>query len=160
MATNTATALGFIFSFNDGFVIQALDGLSHEELWRAPTDRNNSTLWVGGHVAQTRASVLQMLGKSVETGWGDLFNRGAAVGESSRYPSGADVERVMREVSPRLRTAISALSEEQLAKAASLPIPGIKTLADELAFFALHDSYHVGQMAYIRKGLGYPRIAG
>jgi hypothetical protein len=42
----------------------------------------------------------------------------------------------------------------------SQPIPGIKTLADELAFVALHDSYQVGQMAYIRKALGYPGLAG
>ncbi len=42
----------------------------------------------------------------------------------------------------------------------SQAIPGIKTLADELAFFALHDSYQVGQMAYIRKAVGYPGLAG
>ena len=33
-------------------------------------------------------------------------------------------------------------------------------MADQIAFFALHDSYHVGQMAYIRKALGYQGIAG
>ena len=33
-------------------------------------------------------------------------------------------------------------------------------VADELAFFSLHDSYHVGQLAYVRKGLGYPGLAG
>jgi hypothetical protein len=55
-----------IFALNDGFVLQALDGLTQEELWKAPTDRNN----------------------------------------------------------------------------------------------ALHDSYHVGQLAYVRKGLGYPGLAG
>jgi uncharacterized damage-inducible protein DinB len=34
------------------------------------------------------------------------------------------------------------------------------TLAGELAFFAMHDTYHVGQMAYIRKALGYPGLVG
>jgi len=159
-ASDGASAPTLIFSFNDNFVPQALHGLTQEELWQAPTDRNNSMLWVAGHVVQTRATVLQMLGERLETGWGNLFDRGATVGDPHRYPYGAEVERVMREASPRLRAALSALSNEQLARPASLPIPGVKTLADELAFFALHDSYHVGQMAYIRKGLGYPGLAG
>lgn len=101
-----------------------------------------------------------MLGERVKTGWGNLFDRGATVGDAGRYPSGAEVERVMREVSPRLHAALLALSDEHLSRSASLPIPGLTTLADELTFFALHDSYHVGQMAYIRKALGYPRLAG
>jgi uncharacterized damage-inducible protein DinB len=149
-----------VFSFNDYFVLQALEGLSHEELWRAPTSYNNPMLWVAGHVVQTRAMVLQMLGDRVETGWGNLFDRGTKIGDAKQYPSGAEIARVMREVSPRLHDALSTLSDEHLSKPASLPIPGIKTLADELAFFALHDSYHVGQLAYIRKSLGYPGLAG
>ena len=35
-------------------------------------------------------------------------------------------------------------------------LSGAKTVADQLAFFALHDTYHVGQMAYVRKALGCP----
>jgi uncharacterized damage-inducible protein DinB len=117
-------------------------------------------LWVAGHVVQTRAVVLQMLGEHVDTGWGNLFDRGAKVGEAGRYPSGTEVARVIREVSPRLHATLAGLKDEQLSRPASQGIPGIQTLADELAFFALHDSYHVGQMAYIRKGLGYPGLAG
>lgn len=159
-AGSLAAPIAMIFSFNDGFVLQALQGLTHEELWRAPTDRNNSMLWVAGHLVQSRATVLQMSGEHRETGWGHLFDRGATVGERGQYPSGAEVERMMRDVSPRLHSRLLALTAEQLSKSASLPIPGIKTLADELAFFALHDSYHLGQMSYIRKALGYPGLAG
>jgi uncharacterized damage-inducible protein DinB len=160
-ATVTAAApISMIFSFNDNFVLQALDGLTHEELWRAPTNHNNSMLWVAGHLVQTRATVLQMLGESIDTGWGSLFDRGAKIGDVKEYPSGPEVARVMREVSPRLCALLASLTDEQLARPASLPIPGLKTLADELAFFALHDSYHMGQLAYIRKGLGYSGLAG
>lgn len=159
-AKSLVAPIAMIFAFNDDFVLQGLQGLTHEELWRSPTNRNNSMLWVAGHVVQTRAAVLQMLGERVETGWANLFDRGATVGDAARYPSGAEVERVMREVSPRLRAALLALSDEHLSRSASQSIPGVKTLADELAFFALHDSYHVGQMSYIRKALGYPGLAG
>src|SRR5262249_23222655 len=78
-ATTSAVAapIATIFAINDGFVLPALEGLTHEELWRAPTERNNAMLWIAGHVVQTRAMILQLLGEPVETGWGKLFDRGA-----------------------------------------------------------------------------------
>lgn len=155
-----AAPIALIFAFSDPFVLQALEGLSHEELWRPLTTSNNPLLWVAGHIVQTRAMVLQLLGEQAETGWGTLFDRGAKIGDPKDYPSGAEVARVMSEVSLRLHAALAALEDEQLNRPASLPIPGLKTLSDELAFFALHDAYHVGQLAYVRKGLGYPGLAG
>jgi uncharacterized damage-inducible protein DinB len=159
-ANSAAAPIALIFAFSDSFVLRALEGLTHEELWRTQTTSNNPLLWVAGHIVQTRAMVLQILGEQVETGWGGLFDRGAKIGNPKEYPSGPEVAREMREVSPRLHATIAALHDEQLNRPASLPIPGLKTLTDELAFFALHDAYHVGQLAYLRKGLGYPGLAG
>lgn len=158
--TIPAAPVAMIFAFNDNFVVQALDGLTQEELWRSPTRHNNPLLWVAGHVVHTRATVLGMLGEQVETGWGNLFDRGAKLGNAEQYPSGSEIVRVMREINPRLHAALAALPADQLSRPASLPIPGIKAFCDELAFFALHDSYHIGQLAYIRKGLGHPGLAG
>jgi hypothetical protein len=39
----------------------------------------------------------------------------------------------------------------------SLPIPD-KTIRGAINFAAFHESYHVGQMAYIRKWLGFPGL--
>jgi uncharacterized damage-inducible protein DinB len=151
------------FAINDGFVLQALEGLTHEELWKAPTDRNNALLWIAGHVVQTRAMILQLLGEPVDTGWGKVFDRGAAAAtaaDASRYPSRDEIARVMRDITPRLHAKLASLDDAYLAGPARIQVPGTKTVADELAFFALHDSYHVGQLAYVRKGLGYSGLAG
>ena len=159
--TSAVTApIAMIFSVNDALVSQALDGLTHEELWHAPTDRNNAMLWIAGHVVQTRAMVLQLLGEPVDTGWGSVFDRGATIGEADRYPTRDEIERVMRDISPRLHAKLVSLDDAELAGPATMPLPGAKTIADQLAFFALHDTYHVGQMAYIRKALGYPGLVG
>ena len=160
-AANTAVApIALIFAFSDSLVLQALADLTPEQLWRPLTSSNNSLLWVAGHIVQTRAKVLQIVGEQVETGWGTLFDRGAKIGNPKEYPTGSEVARVMSEISPRLHSALAALDDEQLNRPASLTIPGLKTLTDELAFFALHDAYHVGQLAYLRKGLGYPGLTG
>lgn len=159
-ANSAAAPIAMIFAFNEPFILQALEGLTPEELWRPLTPANNPLLWMAGHLVQTRAMVLQILGEQVDTGWGSLFDRGAKIGDPKEYPSAPEIARVMREISPRLHAALAALQDEQLSRSASLPIPGLNTLTDELAFFALHDAYHVGQLAYVRKGLGYPGLAG
>jgi uncharacterized damage-inducible protein DinB len=164
-ATPSAVAapIATIFAINDKFMLPAIAGLTHDELWKAPTDRNNAMLWIAGHVVQTRAMILQLLGESVDTGWGKLFDRGAPaakIDDAERYPSGSEIERVMREVTPRLHAKLASLDDTDLAGPTRLQVPGTKTVADELAFFALHESYHVGQLAYVRKGLGYPGLAG
>jgi hypothetical protein len=51
-----ATPIATIFAINDGLVLPALEGLTDDELWKAPTDRNNAMLWIAGHVVQTRAT--------------------------------------------------------------------------------------------------------
>ena len=159
-AMTAASPIELIFAFSDSLILQSLDGLTDDELWHRLTPSNNPLLWVAGHIVQTRASVLQILGVPAETGWGCLFDRGAKIGKPEVYPSESEIARVMGEISPRLHAAIASLQDEQLSRPASLPIPGLKTLTDELAFFALHDAYHVGQLAYVRKGLGYPGLAG
>jgi uncharacterized damage-inducible protein DinB len=66
----------------------------------------------------------------------------------------------MRDVSPRLNARLTSLTDDVLTRPATPQVPGTTTVADELAFFALHESYHVGQLSFIRKSLGYPGLAG
>lgn len=55
IASSAAGPVAVTFAFNEPFVAQALEGLTEEELWRAPTSHNNPMLWVAGHIVQTRA---------------------------------------------------------------------------------------------------------
>src|SRR5262245_57850265 len=93
---NAVTApLAVIFAVNGELMSGALKGLTPEELWRTPTDRNNPMLWIAGHVVQTRADVLKSLGEAAETGWGGLFKRGAPLEAADRYPRRENIEQTM-----------------------------------------------------------------
>lgn len=67
---------------------------------------------------------------------------------------------MLRDVSQRLQASLGSIDDDRLAQPTPVKLPRARTLADALAFFALHDTYHVGQMAYIRKAPGYPRLVG
>ncbi|MGA3034890.1 MAG: DinB family protein [Terracidiphilus sp.] len=149
-----------IFKTNDGLIAKALDGLSPADLQSPLTSKNNSILWLAGHVTETRASLLRSLGEPADTGWGKLFSRGAALEEVGRYPSIDEIHSVSDRIGRQLHAKLDALDDSQLAKPANITLPNTKTIADQIAFFSFHESYHVGQVAYVRKGLGYSQIAG
>lgn len=156
-----AAHFALIFRFNDNLMTRALDGVSDAELTTRITDQTNPILWVMAHAITTRASLLKQLGDAYETGWGARFSRGAALDLSDASLSRERVLEVHGEVGRRLQATLSTLTEEALStSAAHLKIPMVNTLADALAFFCLHDSYHVGQMAFIRKALGHSQLVG
>jgi hypothetical protein len=154
-------AAALIFKLNTGLLRSSLDGLAGDDLWRRPTPHNNPLLWVFGHIVATRATMLGLLGDPFDTGWGDLFTRGAALQEPSRYPSREAIDSVHRQVVDRLKAKFASMTDADLAAPATVKqLPGAKTVADQLAFLAFHESYHVGQLAYIRKSLGHSAVAG
>jgi hypothetical protein len=149
MLTNTSvfTPIVGIFRINDDLIPKALTGLDQDQLWHRLTDKNNPMLWIVGHLAQTRADILALTGNPFDTGWADLFTRGSSVGNREKYPPIEEILRVLSQINQNFYATLESLKEEQLP-------------ADTLAGFALHDCYHLGQLAYIRKGLGHPAIAG
>ena len=41
----------------------------------------------------------------------------------------------------------------------NVPAPTMRRISD-LAFLVMHDTYHVGQLGYVRKALGYEGVVG
>lgn len=147
--------------YNGALMKSVLAGLAPADLWHRPTDRSNPILWIYGHIVSTRASLAGMLGERINTGWGSVFDRGAELLAADRYPAVQEIERVNREVVERLKAKFAALTDAELAgPPIETHLPGVTTLAEQLAGYAFHESYHVGQMAYVRKALGHSRVAG
>jgi hypothetical protein len=165
MSTTTGNAvtapLGLIFTLNDGFVTRALDGLTLDDLWHRPSEHTNPMFWLLGHIVHTRGAALRIVGEDYRTGWGDRFQRGASLRERSDYPSLADIERVRAETGARLAARLPVMTDAELAaEATGHRLPGCRTVADQIGFLGLHESYHVGQLSYVRKLLGHSSIIG
>jgi uncharacterized protein YndB with AHSA1/START domain/uncharacterized damage-inducible protein DinB len=153
--------VAFIFASNDSLAARAFIGVEPGDLWKRPTPQTNSMLWIYAHMAAVRARLLNVLGDDYDPGWGDAFGRGAQVQDAGTYPSREKINEVSREVNTRLFAKLATLTDADLSQEAkgALP-PGVKTVIDRLAFLAMHDSYHVGQLAYVRKALGLPGVVG
>ena len=128
-----------------------------------PCDVSNHLMWVSGHILNTRSGViLRSLGNEPASYWGDLFARGGKLVERSKYPSPQEIREAWTKVADELATALANVTEEVLSR----PVPDSPApkfdgkVGGLVAFFALHEAYHVGQLAYLRKFLGYSQLVG
>ena len=162
-ATRTAAIapIAFIFQTNDCLNRQTLSDLPPEALWKQPAGGGNSIMWIVGHITQTRAGMLSLLGDRASTGWGELFRRGAQKQDASAYPAPQAIKAKGIELTKQLQAKLGTMTEEELAApVTAVKLPNVNAVVDALAFFAFHEAYHVGQLGYVKKALGYTPIAG
>jgi len=149
-----------IFKTNASLLKKA-DDISPEHWFLKPGDASNHLMWVMGHLVNSRAAVLKALGADWSTPWSALFNRGAIPVPADQYPSVEKIRNAWAEVSAPLASAVAEVPAEVLAK----PAPEGKRSIDGkvggfVAFLAYHETYHVGQVCYLRKWLGYGQAVG
>ena len=153
--------LVFILNTNDALVARAFEGVAAADHWKQPTPQSNTMLWILGHMVTARSGLLRLLGDPIDTGLGEAFGRGAERQDASAYPAADVIFAASAAVNVRLYASLNAVTEEALARPATRAFtPAVQTLRDQIAFLVMHDTYHVGQLGYARKALGYSNIAG
>lgn len=153
--------LALIFKLNNSLIARSLDGLSDEEVWAQPSGSGNPIAWLLGHLTETRAGMLAEMGVPFDYGWSRVFQRGSALQDRTGYPTREAIETAWQATHSAMRDAFATVAPERLAAPPSRrPVPGVEKLADLIAFCGFHESYHVGQIGFIRKQLGHSSIAG
>jgi uncharacterized damage-inducible protein DinB len=160
MSTDMST-VGSLFAKNAQMLERATQGIPAEKWLTQPTDNSNHLLWIAGHMAVHRAKVLNLLGEAWTDPWGKLFVRGATLAAPEAYPAVEEVQRTWADVCQRVSAALARASAETLAKPSQPPTPSFDgTLGGTIAFLAFHETYHVGQVGYLRKALGFGQTVG
>jgi DinB superfamily len=148
-----------MFALAHGALHINLEGVTDEESLVQPQPGGNCMLWAVAHIVATRDQIARLVGAEpvLPPELGKRFTRPAApvvTGADVRPLAGwiADLDRTQERLSP----AIASLSIEQLgAPFDGARLPGRpKTLAEALAFFHFHESYHVGQVGLMRRLAG------
>lgn len=150
-----------LFRATDQLFHRALEGINREDLLRRPHDDSNPLIWIAGHAMTSRATLTKMIGELVENQWSDIFARGSKVDSATTYPEISEIVLLWDRVTEKLMARLELLGDEELAKPTSFPVPtGDKTKRGAIVFLNYHETYHIGQMAYLRKWLGYSQLVG
>ena len=138
-----------------------LAGLSEEELHRRPSHGSNPMIWVAGHVLNSRVGLARYLKIEAHCPWGELFKRHARSQPASAYPALAEVLACWKTTNASLKARCQKLTSEELSGPSPSPLSvEVDTLGSGISFLIWHESYHIGQMGYLRKWLGYEGLVG
>jgi uncharacterized damage-inducible protein DinB len=149
------------YHYNDKFLAECVAGLSEEEWHRRPSECTNHMAWIVGHLVWARKSALTRLGEEWSAPWLGLYGRGAKPDEGVQPPSPADLMAAWSEVSGILKNALANVPEEALSQPATQGPPSADGKVSGIVnFLAYHETYHVGQAAYLRCWLGHKGVMG
>jgi DinB superfamily len=150
-----------MFKANTDIISKAIADVQPEDWFRTPGDDSNHLMWLLGHVVIHRGQVLKTLGNDWNSSWAALFTRGSQRVDNAEYPTVAEMRAAWGEISQQLKAALREPSPDVLTKPTPEGPPSFdKTLSGTVAFYAFHDTYHAGQVSFLRKWLGYGQTIG
>jgi hypothetical protein len=154
-----AQALADQFTVVTNAYLRALDGLDRDALLTRPGARSNPAMWVAGHLVQSRARLINILGGNRELPWPELFRTGSSIRDASEYPDGEAIAAQWRDLTEELMRRLGGLTSAQLAAESPPRIASPDgSLRGAISLLAFHEGYHVGQLGYIRKWLGHSSL--
>jgi uncharacterized damage-inducible protein DinB len=146
---------------NGDLLVKSWQGLTPEEWLKHPGESSNHLLWIVGHLVYCRSVLLGVLGTTWSRPWLTLFARGAKVVDASQYPTAEEITSAWQEVYAATVPALEQASEAVLSAPPPGKLPSFDgKISGSVAFLAFHETYHVGQAAYLRTWLGHEGVAG
>jgi uncharacterized damage-inducible protein DinB len=159
MLTEVAS-LREIFSLNTRLLLNCLHGVSEDDAVRRPLPGVNSLAFVTAHVVDARHFVLTLLDRPAPNPLTATLGRVTRIEEVTELPALGALREFWVAVSAALDEGLDAVGVEHLRSRSPQRFPvSDATRLGGLAFLAQHESYHVGQLALLRKCLGYPAMA-
>ncbi len=166
--SNTATGIptvaaptAALYTLNAQLIEKSLADLKDEHVYARPNEHTNSIHWIFGHITATRFEVARFLGATEEHSFGKLFSMSAEHKSPDDYPAMSEVMDSFKSITGKIDERFAALNSEEYYAAAEIAFPGQdKTVCGCVTFLNFHETYHVGQLALLRKFFGYDRLVG
>ena len=151
--------LAEILELNTRLYRNCLAGLSDEQANARPSDSTNSAAFIAAHLADSRFFLLRALGVECASPLGRHLDGKRGIAELDAPLPLEEVHAAWTAAADALRERLSTLSATDLDAAATARFPvSDRTVLGVLTFLVQHDSYHVGQLAMLRKFGGLPAM--
>jgi uncharacterized damage-inducible protein DinB len=146
---------------NTRLLLNALEGIDEQAARKRPNERTNHVLFLACHLVDARHYLARSIGLASESPFKAILDDARGIDDVKEYPPLQEVREAWKEVGERLARHIAELEPVDLEKPApqAFPIEGGESLLGCLAFLVQHDSYHLGQVALLRRYLGFEAMS-
>jgi ribosomal-protein-alanine N-acetyltransferase len=148
-----------ILELNTDLLLNCLDGLSDEEARRRLEGRGNSVAFLAAHLTDTRHFLANRLGHPLANPLSRYLAEASSIDDIVEWPTLLEQREWWQTVSRHLCDVVAGRTVQDLSrqKVHRFPMEDTTELG-LIAFLTQHDSYHIGQMAFLRRQLGKPAM--
>jgi uncharacterized damage-inducible protein DinB len=152
--------LAAILDLNTDLLLNCLEGLSDVEGRERLPGGGNTISFLAAHLTDSRHFLAARLGHPLDNPLARYLEGARGFEEVREWPSLDEIRASWRAVSTHLRATLAGVAREELQRhpVHRFPIRDSSQLG-MLAFLVQHDSYHIGQVAFLRRQLGRPAMS-
>ena len=156
----SVTPLARILRLNTELVLNCLAGLDAAAGERHVTEGTNSIAFLVAHLTDSRHFIATLLNAPLSNPLAAALAGARSEAEVPALPPLSALTEAWERVSAHLAVQIERLDTPVLVRPVTQRFPGGDgTLLGALTFLVQHDSYHLGQLALLRRQLGYPPMS-
>jgi uncharacterized damage-inducible protein DinB len=150
-----AAPLAGILELNTTLLLNCLDGLSEDEAGRRLSGGGNSIAFLAAHLADSRHVLAAALEQPLENPLAGALGGARSIEQVRALPLLDELRSIWITVSAHLQAVLASMTAETLERPAAQRFPvSDSTVLGMVAFLSQHDSYHLGQVAFVRRQLG------
>jgi uncharacterized damage-inducible protein DinB len=152
--------LAALYDLNTDLLLNCLDGLTDAEAQQRLAAGGNSVTFLASHLVDSRHFLVTRLGQPLSNPLARYLADIRSIEEIRDLPSLDEIRPAWSEVSAHLQQVLNGLTAAQLNEANVHRFPlADKSRLGMIAFLIQHDSYHLGQVAFLRRQLGKPPMS-
>jgi uncharacterized damage-inducible protein DinB len=153
------TPFANLLRLNARLLANCLDHVTEDQARARVLSSVNSMAFLIAHLTDARHSLLTLLGGSAENPLASLLESATSMDDVAVLPSLADLLSAWWAVDQALASRLADLADADLDAMSPQRYPGgDASVLGALAFLVQHDSYHVGQLALLRRAHGLPAM--
>lgn len=147
------------FRLHTRLFLNALAGVGDEAASTRIDGRTNSLAFIALHVVDVRHYALTYAGGRAENRFAALLAGVGNIDELRATPPLDEIRSTWSTVSAAIDARLGELDSTALAAVSPERFPvDDATIAGGLTFLLSHEAYHIGQLALLRKHLGFPAM--
>ena len=148
--------LAKILDLNTRLFINCLDGIDDATAQKRIKMDTNSMTFIVCHLIDARYYLAGIINLKTENPFKELFEQAQSIDDFKDFPRLKELKSAWLDVSKKLSEFFPELATDELQKESSVDFPiDDNTVLGAIAFLIQHESYHIGQLGFLRKYLGF-----
>ncbi len=141
-----------IFDLNNKLFLKAFKAMEKEESHKQFNEANPA-IWIMCHAVWAKAGIARLLGGEINAPeWVEQFSKGISELDAANFPELFEVKEAWQGLHSQIEAVLPNVSDEHLSAEQPQRFPTTEnSILAALAFLGQHESYHVGQLSYVRR---------